>query len=85
MDADAENDRVYDDDLLTQGDVSRAAGVGERSVNTRASSSNRLTIRARATTSPVVALDDEEETEEEDDEGYKSNDSEDEMFFDEDH
>ena len=57
----------------------------ECSVNTRASSSNRSTIRARAraTTSPLVALYDEEETEEEDDEGYKSNDGEDEMFLDE--
>ena len=87
VDEDARNDRVYDDDLLTWGDVSRAAGVGERRFKTRASSSNRS---KRATTSPFVALDDEEEanseeTEEEDDEAYKSHDGkdDDEMFLDE--
>ena len=87
VDEDAGNDRLHDDDLLTWGDVSRAAGVGERRFKTRASSSNRS---KRATTSPFVALDHEEEanleeTKKEDDEAYKSNNGEDddELFLDE--
>ncbi|RWR87921.1 hypothetical protein CKAN_01688500 [Cinnamomum micranthum f. kanehirae] len=78
---DEDDELVFDDDILTWGDIATASGVGESSQRTRVTS----TSRARATprdskSSNVLQLEDEEEagseTDEEDVDGYKSNDEE---------
>ncbi|RWR88537.1 hypothetical protein CKAN_01755600 [Cinnamomum micranthum f. kanehirae] len=71
---------VFDDDILTWGDVATASGVGESSQRTRATSTSRATPRV-SNSSNVLQLVDEEDAslddiDEEDVDGYKSNDKE---------
>ncbi|RWR84728.1 hypothetical protein CKAN_01355300 [Cinnamomum micranthum f. kanehirae] len=75
---DEDDEFVFDDDILTWGDVATASGVGESSQRTRATSTSRARATPRVTrSSSVLQLVDEEESEETDEEdvdGYKSND-----------
>ncbi|RWR76250.1 hypothetical protein CKAN_00468400 [Cinnamomum micranthum f. kanehirae] len=75
---DEDDEFVFDDDILTWGDVATASGVGESSQRTRATSTSRARATPRVTrSSSVLQLVDEEESEEtneKDVDGYKSND-----------
>ncbi|RWR74827.1 hypothetical protein CKAN_00317200 [Cinnamomum micranthum f. kanehirae] len=75
---DEDDEFVFDDDILTWGDVATASGVGESSQRTRATTTSRARATPRVTrSSSVLQLVDEEESEETDEEdvdGYKSND-----------
>ncbi|RWR76251.1 hypothetical protein CKAN_00468500 [Cinnamomum micranthum f. kanehirae] len=75
---DEDDEFVFDDDILTWGDVATASGVGESSQRTRATSTSRARATPRVTrSSSVLQLVDEEESEETDEkdvDGYKSND-----------
>ena len=57
---DEDDEFVFDDDILTWGDVAIASGVGESSKQTRATSTSRATPRV-SKSSNVLQLVDEED------------------------
>ena len=77
-DSEEEDELVFDDDTLTWGDVSRAAGAKEPTFYSRARASGAKTnvsCSSSSTTQPTpkqINLDDSDQ-EEEDTDGYKSN------------
>ncbi|RWR93421.1 hypothetical protein CKAN_02267000 [Cinnamomum micranthum f. kanehirae] len=75
---DEDDEFVFDDDILTWGDIAIASGVGESSQRTRATSTSRARSTPRVTRSSsglqLVDEEESEETDEEDVDGYKSND-----------
>ncbi|XP_050945491.1 uncharacterized protein LOC127150844 [Cucumis melo] len=76
-DSEEEDELVFDDDTLTWGDVSRAAGAKEPTFysRARASGATNVSCSSSSTTQPTpkqINLDDSDQ-EEEDTDGYKSN------------
>ncbi|TYK04089.1 uncharacterized protein E5676_scaffold2119G00230 [Cucumis melo var. makuwa] len=76
-DSEEEDELVFDDDILTWGDVSRAAGAKEPTFysRARASGATNVSCSSSSTTQPTpkqINLDDSDQ-EEEDTDGYKSN------------
>ncbi|KAA0068068.1 hypothetical protein E6C27_scaffold238G00160 [Cucumis melo var. makuwa] len=76
-DSEEEDELVFDDDILTWGDVSRAAGAKEPTFYSRARASGATNVSCSysSTTQPTpkqINLDDSDQ-EEEDTDGYKSN------------
>ncbi|GFZ00364.1 hAT dimerization domain-containing protein [Actinidia rufa] len=80
--SDEDEELVFEDDTLTWGAVARASGVGERSKQTRATTS-RIRSKGSTSTSNTIHLMDEEEAgseeTEEDAEGYKSGDEDEDL------
>ena len=79
--SDEDDELVFDDDILTWGDVVTAFVVGESSQRTRATSTSRATPRGSRSSNVLQLVDEEEASSEETDEvdvdGYKSNNEED--------
>lgn len=73
-----DDDLVFDDDFLTWGDVSRAAGAREPTYSSRANTLRNKTTQCSSSTQPPqsqhtpVCLDDSATEEEDDTDGYKS-------------